>query len=59
MRTRRRRGGVAEVAVLEAASFSLANGGIRVPVDVPADHARRLTGPERQTALVATAVAAS
>lgn len=35
--------GVAVVAVLEAASFSLANGGIRVPVELPADLISRLT----------------
>lgn len=38
--------GVAVVAVLEAASFSLANGGIRVPIDLPADIARRLARPD-------------
>ncbi|MDQ6883907.1 MAG: Gfo/Idh/MocA family oxidoreductase [Candidatus Dormibacteraeota bacterium] len=34
--------GVVVVAVLEAASFSLANGGIRVPVDLPLDLISRL-----------------
>jgi predicted dehydrogenase len=36
--------GVAVVAVLEAASLSLANGGIRVPVELPSEAARRSAG---------------
>lgn len=38
--------GVAVVAVLEAASLSLANGGIQVPVDLKPDLAAKLTGRE-------------
>jgi predicted dehydrogenase len=38
--------GVAVVAVLEAASFSLANGGIQVPIDLPAHIASRLARPD-------------
>src|ERR1700681_4089597 len=52
--------GAAVVAVLQAASFSLANGGVRVPVDLPIDVASRLrmvdvcpSRPETLTALAA------
>jgi predicted dehydrogenase len=39
--------GAAVVAVLQAASFSLANGGIRVPVDLPTDVSSRLRMGDR------------
>jgi predicted dehydrogenase len=43
--------GVAVVAVLEAASFSLANGGIRVPIELP-DLSPVLTLPKRDSSLL-------
>jgi predicted dehydrogenase len=51
--------GVAVVAVLEAASLSLANGGVRVPVDLQPDLAGRLTGPAKDSDLLGSLSTAS